>query len=203
MNRGRILVISGPSGSGKSSIINYLLAEVENATFSVSTTSRPMRDGEVDGIDYDFVSKEEFLKLIKNNQLLEYEKVHDNYYGTRKDLVEDALEFGKLLIFDVDTRGRANLYQHFSDIMVSVFVTTSSRDVLEDRLRGRGTETEEAIQVRLKNAVEEMKHLPEFDYFVVNEDIEVAKKHVLEIAKLTELKPSKSLTSSIIDLWTL
>jgi len=203
MNRGRILVFSGPSGSGKSSIINYLLAEIDNAVLSISTTSRKIRDGEIDGIDYDFVSEDEFLKMIKEEQFLEYERVHNNYYGTRKDLVEEALEFGKLLVFDVDTRGRENLYKHFSDIMVSVFITTPSKEVLEERLRKRGTETEESIQTRLKNAVDEMRELSKFDYFVVNDDLEKAKRDVLKIAQLTEFKPSRSLTSAMIELWEL
>jgi guanylate kinase len=203
MNRGRILVISGPSGSGKSSIINYLLAEIENAVLSVSTTSREMRKGEVDGIDYNFVSKNDFQQLIKEDKFLEYEEVHGNFYGTRKDMVEDALEFGKLLIFDVDTRGKISIDKFFHDITVSIFITTPSKDILEERLRKRGTESEEKIQIRLKNAVSEMEYLPHFDYFIVNDDLEKAKKDVLEISKLVEFKPSKSLTKALIEIWAL
>jgi guanylate kinase len=203
MNRGRILVISGPSGSGKSSIINYLLAEIENAVLSVSTTSREMRKGEVDGIDYNFVSKNDFQQLINEDKFLEYEEVHGNFYGTRKDMVEDALEFGKLLIFDVDTRGKISIDKFFHDITVSIFITTPSKDILEERLRKRGTESEEKIQIRLKNAVSEMEYLPHFDYFIVNDDLEKAKKDVLEISKLVEFKPSKSLTKALIEIWAL
>ena len=203
MNRGRILVFSGPSGSGKSSIINNLLTELDNATVSISTTTRPIRKGEVDGVDYNFVSQSEFKELLENDQFLEYEKVHNYYYGTRKDFVAEALEFGQLLIFDVDTRGMENLQKYYSDIIVSIFITTSSKAILEDRLRGRGTETEEKIQIRLTNAMKEMNSIYKFDYFVVNEDLTQTKKDVMAIAKLTEFKPSKSLTTALIDIWSL
>ena len=203
MNRGRILIISGPSGSGKSSIINYLLAELENAVLSVSTTSRKSRTNEIDGVDYNFVTKDEFIKLVKEDKFIEHEEIHGNLYGTRKDMVEDALEFGKLLIFDVDTRGMVSVKKMFPDISVTVFITTPSRDVLEDRLQKRGTETAEAIKKRLVNAINEMKALPNFDYFVVNDNLDKAKIDVLQIAKLTEYKPSKSLTSALIDIWAL
>ncbi len=203
MNRGRILIVSGPSGSGKSSVINYLLAELENAVLSVSTTSRKIRDREIDGVDYNFVTREEFIKLIKEDKFLEYEEVHGNLYGSRRDLIEDALEFGKLLIFDVDTRGMASIKKFFPDVTVTVFITTPSRDILEERLIKRGTENKDSIKKRLVNAVEEMKALSNFDYFVVNDNLEKAKADVFQIAKLTEYKPSKSLTSALIEIWAL
>jgi guanylate kinase len=201
MNRGRILIISGPSGSGKSSIINYILSEVDNATLSVSTTSRQIRENEIDGMDYNFVSKDEFEAMIKDGRFLEYEEVHGNYYGTDREFVEEALEFGKLLVFDVDTRGMDSIYKVFSDITVTLFLTTPSKEILEERLRNRGTESEEQVQKRLNNAIGEMRDLEKFDYFIINDDLERAKEEAIKVAELTALKPSKSLSKAMLELW--
>jgi guanylate kinase len=201
MNRGRILILSGPSGSGKSSIINYLLAENENATLSISTTSRNIRTGEIDGIDYNFVDKTKFKDMIENEKFLEYENVHGNFYGTELEFVEDALNFGKLLIFDVDTRGRESISKKYPDLTVTLFVTTPSKDILEERLRKRGTETEEQIQKRLQNASKEMKDLNKFDFLVINDNLDQAKEEALMISKMTQLKPSNELSKGLQDLW--
>jgi guanylate kinase len=201
MNRGRILIISGPSGSGKSSIINYILSEVDNSTLSISTTSRDIRDGEIDGMDYNFVTKDEFQNMIEEKRFLEYENVHGNFYGTDKEFVEEALEFGKLLVFDVDTRGRESIMKFYSDIAVTLFVTTPSREILEERLRGRGTETEEQVQKRLQNAIEEMREMKNFDYFIVNDDLDRAKEEAIQVATLSALKPTISLSTAMLELW--
>jgi guanylate kinase len=201
MNRGRILIISGPSGSGKSSIINYILSEVDNSTLSISTTSRDIRDGEIDGMDYNFVTKDEFQNMIEEKRFLEYESVHGNFYGTDREFVEEALEFGKLLVFDVDTRGRESIMKFYSDIAVTLFVTTPSREILEERLRGRGTETEEQVQKRLQNAIEEMREMKNFDYFIVNDDLDRAKEEAIQVATLLALKPTISLSTAMLELW--
>jgi guanylate kinase len=201
MNRGRILIISGPSGSGKSSIINYILSEVDNSTLSISTTSRDIRDGEIDGMDYNFVTKDEFQNMIEEKRFLEYESVHGNFYGTDREFVEEALEFGKLLVFDVDTRGRESIMKFYSDIAVTLFVTTPSREILEERLRGRGTETEEQVQKRLQNAIEEMREMKNFDYFIVNDDLDRAKEEAIQVATLSALKPTISLSTAMLELW--
>ncbi|EJF07243.1 guanylate kinase [Thiovulum sp. ES] len=201
MDKGRILIMSGPSGSGKSSIINYILSEVENSVLSISTTSREPREGEIDGMDYNFVEKSEFKEMIQNDKFLEYENVHGNFYGTELEFVEDAINFGKLLVFDVDTRGRESILKAFPDLTVTLFVTTPTKHILEERLRSRGTENEEQLQKRLKNATEEMKDLEKFDFLIINDDLDNAKDSAIHIAKMTLLKPSKDMSDELQKFW--
>jgi guanylate kinase len=201
MNKGRILIMSGPSGSGKSSIINYILSEVENSVLSISTTSREPREGEIDGMDYNFVEKSQFKEMIQNDKFLEYENVHGNFYGTEREFVEDAINFGKLLVFDVDTRGRESILRAFPDLTVTLFITTPTKHILEERLRSRGTENEEQLQKRLKNATDEMKDLDKFDFLIINDDLDNAKDNAIRIAKMTLLKPSKDMSDELQKFW--
>lgn len=201
MSRGRILVISGPSGSGKSSVIKGLLNSIHKSFLSVSTTSREPRSGEEDGVHYNFVSKNEFLEHIQDNNFLEYEKVHDNYYGTQRDLVENAINEGKLVVFDIDVRGQKSIKEIYPEITTSIFLTTPSLSILKDRLYGRGTDSEEVIERRINNAKEEVKSIPNFDYLVINDLLSKAEDQVLKIAQLTSLKPTDSHSQEIIDHW--
>jgi len=201
VSRGRILVISGPSGSGKSSVIKGLLNSIHKSFLSVSTTSREPRSGEEDGVHYNFVSKNEFLEHIQDNNFLEYEKVHDNYYGTQRDLVENAINEGKLVVFDIDVRGQKSIKEIYPEITTSIFLTTPSLSILKDRLYGRGTDSEEVIERRINNAKEEVKSIPNFDYLVINDLLSKAEDQVLKIAQLTSLKPTDSHSQEIIDHW--
>jgi guanylate kinase len=170
--KGAILIISGPSGSGKSSLLKKLFEEFDDLYFSISTTTREMRDGEVEGEDYYFISKEQFKDDINNGNFLEWAKVHDNYYGTSLKPIIKALKDGKLVIFDIDVQGQKIVKEKFSNLMTSVFLTTPSMQVLKQRLVNRGTDSPEIIEKRLKNALNEITCIYEFDYLLINDDFD-------------------------------
>ncbi len=199
--RGSLLVISGPSGAGKSSLINEILKNFDDVYFSISTTTREKREGEVDGVNYYFVTKDEFENDIKKGLFLEWAEVHGNYYGTSLKPVFEALQEGKLVIFDIDVQGHESIRKKFDDITTSVFVTTPSISELKKRLQKRGTDSEETIQKRLKNAAEEMKRIGEFDFVLINDDFNRAKDFILSIAKASRLKFSKDDIQSLIWEW--
>jgi guanylate kinase len=201
VSRGRVLVISGPSGSGKSSVIAELLKAIPKSVLSVSTTSREPRTGETEGIHYNFVSKNDFLKAIQDDKFIEYEKVHDNFYGTARDEVEKALENGSLVIFDIDVRGHDSIREVYPDITTSIFLTTPALSVLRERLQGRGTDSQEVIDRRIENAKEEVHSITKYDYLVVNDLLGKAQDQVIKIAQLTSLRPSDSHSIDIIEHW--
>ncbi|NPA27571.1 MAG: guanylate kinase [Epsilonproteobacteria bacterium] len=196
-----ILVLSGPSGAGKSTIINKAAAEIGDFYFSVSTTTRAPREGEVEGKDYFFVSKEEFEKGIKNNEFLEYAIVHGNYYGTSLKPIQEALKEGKLVIFDIDVQGHRIIKKSLSDIMVSAFITPSNIEILEQRLKSRSSESLEIIQKRLQNAKEEIKAIGEYDFVILNDDIEEATKAFVAIANAARNKMSTQEAKEFIKKW--
>lgn len=201
IKRGSLLVVSGPSGAGKSSLIKEILKNIDNVYFSISTTTRPKREGEVDGVNYYFVSKEEFEEDIKKGLFLEWANVHGNYYGTSLKPVFEALEKEKLVVFDIDVQGHESIRKKFDDITTSVFVTTPSIRELENRLIKRGTDTKETIKKRLQNAKEEIRRLNEFDFLLINDDFEVAKKEILSIATAAKMKYSKKSIEEFIKEW--
>ncbi len=192
--KGAILVISGPSGAGKSSLINELLKRCDEVYFSISTTTRKIRDGEKDGREYHFISKEQFEKEIKEGEFLEWAKVHDNYYGTSLKPVKKALKEGKLVIFDIDVQGQRIVKRKFSDILTSVFLTTPSLSVLKKRLFKRATDSQEIIQNRIKNALLEVEEIKNYDFLIINDDFQKALNELLCVAKVARLK------TSLIDL---
>ncbi len=197
---GAILVLSGPSGAGKSSLIKKVSDELGAYYFSISTTTRPMREGEIEGIDYHFVSMDEFKKDIEEEQFLEYAVVHGNYYGTSVKPVKEALKAGKLVLFDIDVQGNMSVKNRFSDITTSVFITTPSLKELERRLRIRGTDQDEIIQNRINMAKREVQRISEYEFFIVNEDLDKAAKHLIAIAKAARLKiPTSEINKFIID----
>ncbi len=196
-----ILVLSGPSGAGKSTIIDAASKEIGDFYFSVSTTTRAPREGEVNGRDYYFVSKEEFEEGIKRGDFLEYAKVHDNYYGTSLIPVKKALEEGKLVIFDIDVQGHRLVKEAMGDIVVSAFITPPSLKELENRLKSRGSDDIEIINKRLENAKEEIKAINEYDFVIVNDNLEEAKKAFVSIANAARFKMSNSKAKEFINSW--
>ncbi len=157
--KGAILVISGPSGCGKSTLLKEIYKNIPNYYFSISTTTRALRGEEEDGVDYHFVSQEEFEKNIKDDKFLEYAKVHNNYYGTMLEPITKALNDGKLVIFDIDVQGHRILRKKLDKLITSVFITTPTLKILEQRLIARDTDSAEMIQKRVQNAKVELNHL--------------------------------------------
>lgn len=187
-NKGAILIISGPSGCGKSTLLKEVYKEINNYYFSISTTTRAPRVGEINGVDYFFVTKEEFEKDIENDSFLEYAKVHDNYYGTSIKPINKALEEAKLVIFDIDVQGHEIVRNKLDSVVTSVFITTPSLKVLEERLNNRNTDNIEIIEKRLKNAKIEIKSFQDYDYLIINDNLEVAAKELVSIANITRIK---------------
>lgn len=173
MNKSYILVVSGPSGAGKSTLLARLLKEYKDKLyFSISHTTRAKRDGEKDGVNYHFVSKEEFEKDIKDGLFLEWANVHNNYYGTSLKHTIKALENGKIVIFDIDVQGFSIVKDKLKELVSSVFITTNDNIQLKKRLIKRNTDTIEVLQTRLDNAKKEMQDIVKYDYLIINDDIE-------------------------------
>ncbi len=185
---GFILVISGPSGSGKSTLLSRILEDMPDIYFSISSTSRKMREGEKDGVDYHFVSEDEFEKDIADDYFLEWANVHGNYYGTSFRYIDEALSKGKIVVLDIDVQGHKIIRDKLGDKITSVFITTNKAHVLEERLLARATDTKEVIQKRITNAKEEIKRIDEYDFLIVNEDITKATDELKSIIKATANK---------------
>lgn len=169
MRKGLLFIVSGPAGSGKGTVVNELIAKHPGLTLSISATTRQPRPGEVDGVHYHFISKEEFEQRIKDGKMLEYATYSGNYYGTPQKEVEEAMREGKDVILEIEVAGAMQIKEKIKD-SVAIMLTPPSRDVLEARLRGRGTETEDVIKWRLERAKEELSLMPQYDYSVINED---------------------------------
>jgi guanylate kinase len=168
-----IFVISAPSGAGKTTLINRLLKSEKRFMFSVSTTTRSMRGGEIDGVDYNFVTREKFLEMLRNEEFLEWAEVYGNYYGTTIKEVDRIKKSGKFPFFDVDIQGSRSLREKLPEA-VFVFIIPPSPEVLRSRLEGRQTDTREQIELRLKTAAEEISEYRYFDYVIINKNLEKA-----------------------------
>ena len=198
---GAILVLSGPSGAGKSTIIESASSKIGDYYFSISTTTREPRDGERDGVDYYFVSKEEFEEDIKAGAFLEYATVHGNYYGTSLNPVKEALKSGKLVIFDIDIQGHRLVRAKIGDLVTSVFITPPTLSELERRLYSRSSDKESIIERRVNNAKEEIKAICEFDFVIINDNIERATNEFTTISNASRLKLSKKELEKLIVDW--
>ena len=186
--RGLMLVLSSPSGAGKTTISRALLDRDDNLSMSVSATTRPKRPGEVSGHDYFFVDPTEFDLMIDRRELLEYAKVFGNYYGTPREPVEDALDQGCDVLFDIDWQGTQQLAQAARDDLVSVFVLPPSTDELGRRLQRRAQDSDAVVADRMAKAPDEMSHWAEYDYIVVNHDVEESVVSVQAILSAERLR---------------
>ncbi len=200
-HKGAILVLSGPSGAGKSTIINASSDEIGEYYFSISTTTRAPRMGEEHGREYFFVSREEFEEDIKAGNFLEYAEVHGNYYGTSLKPVREALDEGKLVIFDIDIQGHRLVRAKMNDITTSAFITPPTLKELEKRLRDRCTDSEEVIERRIENAKEEIMAVGEYDFTIINDTVEEAAREFVIVAKAARLKQSKEDEEAFIKAW--
>ena len=201
MNKGAILLISGPSGCGKSSLLNEVYKHIDNYYFSISTTTRSPRVGEVDGKDYFFVSKDEFKKDIEDGYFLEWAEVHSNYYGTSLKPINEALSQGKLVIFDIDVQGFEQVIKKLRDITTTVFITTPSLEELKRRLYNRGTDNSDIIEKRLINAIKEVGYIEQYDYVIINDNLQVAAKQLTSIAISSLQKTSLFDCNDIYKKW--
>ena len=181
----KLLIFSAPSGSGKSTIINWLMQHPDlHLAFSISCTSRAPRGTEQNGVEYFFLTPEEFRERIANNEFLEYEEVYkDRFYGTLKQQVENQLQKGENVVFDLDVKGGCNIKRFYGDRALSIFIQPPSIDALRQRLVGRATEAPEVIEDRLARASYELTFAPQFDRVVVNDDLDKAKAETLAIVR--------------------
>ena len=199
--QGAILVLSGPSGAGKSTIINHASKDIGDYYFSISTTTRDPREGEKDGVDYYFVTREEFEEGIKAGDFLEYATVHGNYYGTSLKPVKEALEEGKLVIFDIDVQGHRLVRAKMGDYVTSAFITPPTLSELKKRLYTRATDNTSIIERRIENAKEEIKAVKEFDFVIINDKIFKASKEFATIANAARLKQSSQELENFVKIW--
>ena len=191
--RGLMIVLSSPSGAGKTTLTRQLLAEYSDMAMSVSATTRRPRKGETDGTDYYFVGTSEFEAMIADNEFLEYAKVFDNYYGTPIGPVEEALNSGKDVVFDIDWQGAQQLTQAAADDLVKIFILPPSKVELERRLKTRAQDSDEVIAKRMSKSEGEISHWAEYDYVIVNEDIEASMAQLRAIVSAERLARRRQL----------
>lgn len=180
--RGLLVVVSGPSGAGKGTVLAHAIRNYSNLQYSVSVTTREPRPGEVDGVNYYFVTKDRFKEMLAGGELLEHQQVYGNYYGTPKQKVLDKLEEGFDVVLEIDVKGALDIKNKFPQA-VMIFLTPVNRSTIEERLRGRDTETEEQLKVRIESAIDEIKQAVFYDYIVVNEDAEKGAEDIINIIK--------------------
>lgn len=192
MKRGTFFVLSGPSGSGKGTVLKEVLRKSDRIVYSVSATSRSPRAGEVDGINYYFKSREEFETLIKADAFIEYTETYGNYYGTLKSEVEKEIENGKNIILEIDPVGARNVRAHYPDAVL-MFLVAPDLEVLSSRLSGRGSESAETFKIRHDAALSEMENATLYDYVVVNDFVERAADDILAIIRAENLRTKNSI----------
>ena len=191
MNKGLLIVVSGPSGVGKGTVLKEVFNSDPNLVYSVSSTTRTPRPGEVDGVHYHFLTKDQFENNIALNKMLEYASYCDNYYGTNAEYVDNQRSAGKDVVLEIDTQGAKQITQHCEDA-ITIFIAPPSFEQLEKRLIGRGTEEQSVIEKRIQTAREELLHAKEYEYVVINDALEDAIDDVKSILKAERLKQNKN-----------
>jgi len=187
LSKGFLLVISGPSGSGKGTVSQALLKRNRNIVFSISATTRKRRLGEKDGVNYFFVDEEKFQQMVENNEFLEHALVHNNYYGTPREFVLEEIEKGEIVLLEIDVQGAMQVKKNYKNV-VFVFLLPPTMDELKNRIIKRGTETKEDIERRFRNAFQELDFVGEYDYFVVNDKVESAVEDIEAIIRAEKLR---------------
>jgi guanylate kinase len=185
-----VFIISAPSGSGKSTLVHQLLKTVPDLAFSISYTTRPPRPAETNGVDYKFISRKDFEERLARSQFLEYAEVFGNYYGTNRETFEQATHQGKDLVLDIDVQGARQLKVAIPQA-ISIFVLPPSREVLEQRLRTRSQDSEEVIQRRLRGAAEEVQNYTQYDFVLINREIEESSARLASIVKAERLRKAR------------
>ncbi|WED42345.1 guanylate kinase [Legionella cardiaca] len=185
--KGSLIIVAAPSGGGKTSLVKKLVNEMDNIAVSISHTTRSMRPGEQDGIDYFFINEQQFLQMIKEDAFIEHALVFNHYYGTSVAQIKARLEAGIDVVLDIDWQGAQQIRRIFSE-SISVFIIPPSLDVLKQRLLGRRQDNEDVIKERMKRAQDELSHYSEFDYLIVNDDFEKAAAELQAIVVANRLK---------------
>ena len=201
LGSGAVLVLSGPSGAGKSSLIKKIEHNIGEYYFSISTTTRPIRSGETNGVEYHFVNEDEFKKDIEDDFFLEYAIVHGNYYGTSIKPVKKALEQGKLVLFDIDVQGNNAINNRLGDITTSVFITPPTLSELKTRLTNRSTDSLDVINRRLQMARLEIQRVSEYDFLIINDVLDKAADELLQVAHTARLKKPLEQINNFVCNW--
>lgn len=182
--KGKVIIVSAPSGAGKTSIVRHLLEQVPDLKFSISATTRPKRDYEIDGKDYYFLTPEQFKERLANDEFLEWQEVYaDQFYGSLKSEVERIWSNGQAVIFDVDVLGGLNIKKFYGDEALSVFIEPPTMEELENRLKNRGTENDASLKKRLAKAEYELSFARQFDKIVLNDDLKTAQQEMIELVR--------------------
>ena len=190
MSKGLLIVISGPSGVGKGTVLKSVFENDDNLVYSVSCTTRDPRPGETDGVEYHFITKEKFQDNISKGKMLEYATYCDNFYGTNAEYVEKQRDMGYDVVLEIEVQGALQVMKKIPDA-VSLFVAPPSFEILKQRLAGRGTESQDVVESRIRRAYEEISHMNEYTYVVVNDTVEKACDDVLSIIKAERIKNNK------------